>query len=121
MIDFYEVCGYAAGVLFASGFIPQIYKSYKTKTMDDISYAWQFIFMIGVILGIIYSVHHNLPPIYLCSSVELVFMIILIIMKIYYSYKKNKNKVIDNLDDIADINSPRPLERPPGNGWNSVP
>ena len=35
-MDIYELCGYTAGVLFASGFIPQVYKSYKTKNMEDI-------------------------------------------------------------------------------------
>ena len=88
-MDIYDICGYGAGVLFASGFIPQVYKSYKTKNMDDISYAWQFIFLTGVILGIIYSVHKNLPPIYLCSSVELVFMLMLICMKVYYEKFEN--------------------------------
>lgn len=95
MGDIYDVCGYAAGVLFASGFVPQIYKSYKTKNMDDISYGWQFIFLIGVILGIIYSVHKDLPPIYLCSSVELVFMVTLIIMKYSYSLSETKKVVTD--------------------------
>jgi len=57
--------------------------------MNDISYGWQFIFLTGVILGIIYSVHKNLPPIYLCSSVELVFMLILICMKVYYEKFEN--------------------------------
>ena len=83
-MDLYELCGYGAGILFASGFVPQIYKSYKTKNMDDISYAWQFIFLTGVILGIIYSVHKDLPPIYICSTVELVCMLTLTSMKIYY-------------------------------------
>jgi MtN3 and saliva related transmembrane protein len=95
MDDIYDVCGYGAGVLFASGFVPQIYKSYKTKNMDDISYGWQFIFLIGVILGIIYSVHKDLPPIYLCSSVELVFMVTLIIMKYSYSLSETKKVVTD--------------------------
>jgi MtN3 and saliva related transmembrane protein len=95
MEDIYDVCGYGAGVLFASGFIPQIYKSYKTKNMNDISYGWQFIFLIGVILGIIYSVHKDLPPIYLCSSVELVFMVTLIIMKYSYSLSETNKVVTD--------------------------
>ncbi len=95
MEDIYDVCGYGAGVLFASGFVPQIYKSYKTKNMDDISYGWQFIFLIGVILGIMYSVHKDLPPIYLCSSVELVFMVTLIIMKYSYSLSETKKVVTD--------------------------
>ena len=94
-MDVYDICGYTAGILFASGFIPQVYKSYKTKNMDDISYAWQFIFLTAVMLGIIYSVHKNLPPIYLCSSVELLFMIILIFMKVYYE-KCEKNVDVEN-------------------------
>lgn len=93
MFDFYEACGYCAGILFVSGFIPQIYKSYKTKDLDDISYGWQFIFTSGVILGIIYSVHYDLKPIYICSSVELFFMIILIGMKTMYG---KKNSDIEN-------------------------
>ena len=97
MKDIYDACGYIAGLLFASGFIPQIYKSYKTKNMDDISYGWQFIFLIGVILGIIYSVHKDLPPIYLCSSVELICMIILISMKYWYSLCKTKEIINDTL------------------------
>tara|TARA_B110000285_G_scaffold14997_1_gene14781 strand:+ start:1034 stop:1384 length:351 start_codon:yes stop_codon:yes gene_type:complete len=95
MFDFYEACGYGAGILFASGFIPQIYKSYKTKQLDDISYGWQFIFTFAVILGIIYSVHNDLKPIYLCSSVELVFMVMLIAMKYIYG-KSSVVIVVDN-------------------------
>ena len=98
MLDFYDICGYGAGILFASGFIPQIYKSYKTKNMDDISYGWQFIFLTGVILGIIYSVHKDLPPIYLCSIVELLFMVILITMKYVYSFKKEIKEGENNIE-----------------------
>ena len=96
MFDFYEACGYGAGILFASGFIPQIYKSYKTKQLDDISYGWQFIFTFAVILGIIYSVHNDLKPIYLCSMIELVFMVILISMKIIYRKDGDEVVVVDN-------------------------
>jgi hypothetical protein len=60
--------------------------------MDDISFAWQFIFLLGVILGIIYSIHKDLPPIYICSSIELVFMLILIAMKAYYGPSLNSEK-----------------------------
>ena len=72
------------------------FKNITHKELDDISYAWQFIFTFGVILGIIYSVHHDLKPIYICSSVELCFMVILITMK--YIYSKS-----DCLEDTGDI------------------
>lgn len=84
MIDIYEICGYSAGILFASSLIPQLYKSCKTKNLDDISYGWQAIYILAIILGLIYSIHKDLPPVYLSSSVELIFMIILIILKYYY-------------------------------------
>ena len=96
MIDYYDACGYVAGFLFACGLIPQLHKSYQTKNLEDISYAWQFIFISAVILGIIYSVHKELPPVYISSSVELFFMIILLIMKIIYSKKRDEK--IDDKD-----------------------
>ena len=84
MLDIYESCGYGAGVLFTLSLMPQIYKSYKTKNMNDISFGWQFIFIMALIMSLVYSFHEELAPIYISSSIELVFMIILLIMKIIY-------------------------------------
>jgi uncharacterized protein with PQ loop repeat len=95
MIDIYEICGYLAGIFFASSLIPQLYKSCKTKNLDDISYGWQGIFIIAIILGLIYSIHNDLKPVYLSSLLELIFMIILVIMKYYY-----------HETDIKDIENP---------------
>ena len=93
MIDIYETCGYLAGILFASSLVPQLYKSCKSKNLDDISYGWQAIFILAIILGLIYSIHKDLPPVYLSSSVELIFMITLVILKYYY--RNNKIPDID--------------------------
>jgi uncharacterized protein with PQ loop repeat len=99
MIDFYETCGYLAGILFASSLIPQIYKSCITKELDDISFGWQVIFILATTLGLIYSVHNDLRPVYLSSSVELGFMILLVLLKCYY-HKSNQ------ILDIKDIENP---------------
>jgi MtN3 and saliva related transmembrane protein len=77
-MDIYELCGYSAGILFASSLIPQVYKSFKTKELNDISIIWQLIFILALVLGIIYSYHNNLKPIYICSFIELILMIILL-------------------------------------------
>jgi len=97
MIDIYETCGYLAGILFAFSLIPQLYKSCCSKNLEDISYGWQAIYISAIILGLIYSFHKDLPPVYLSSSVELIFMIILVILKYYYK---------DNNLDIKDIENP---------------
>ena len=94
MIDIYETCGYLAGILFASALIPQLYKSCKSKNLDDISYGWQAIYILAIILGLIYSIHKDLPPVYLSSSIELSFMIILVILKYYY-----RNNTVSDIEN----------------------
>ena len=84
-MNIFDICGYIAGIFFASCLIPQVYKSYKTKKLDDISYCWQFSYIFAIILSIIYSGHYLLYPILLSSVIEFVLMFILIIMKRYYS------------------------------------
>lgn len=95
MFDIYETCGYLAGLLFSISLIPQLYKSCKSKNLDDISYGWQAIYIGAIILGLIYSIHKDLPPVYLSSSMELIFMIILVLLKYYY-----RN------DNVSDIENP---------------
>jgi len=92
-MDIYEICGYSAGILFASSLIPQVYKSFKTNNLDDISILWQIIFITAIILGIIYSYHNDLKPIYICSFVELLLMTILLILKLI-SFRKTGEDVL---------------------------
>ena len=87
--DVYEAVGYASGILFPSALVPQVYKSCKTKELDDISYGWQFVFMSGLVGSIVYGIHHDLKPIYLSSMVEFGLMSSLIIMKYWYKPEKN--------------------------------
>ena len=87
MLNIYDICGFIAGLLFPLSLIPQIYKSYKTKNLDDISYYWQFIFILALLLALVYSFHYDLMPIYVSSSIELLFMVILTSMKFCYRNK----------------------------------
>jgi uncharacterized protein with PQ loop repeat len=90
-IDFYEICGFTAGLLFPLGLVPQIYKSYKLKDLSNISYYWQLIYMFSLSCALIYSFHNNLVPIWTSSLLELFFMCILTIMKLYYSRSNVSN------------------------------
>jgi len=94
MLDIYEICGYLSGILFVSSLVPQLYKSYKTKNLEDISLGWQCIFILAISLELIFSIHNDLVPLYISSSIELCFMIILLIMKFIYS--KNRIEDIEN-------------------------
>jgi len=98
MTDVYEMFGYISGFLFAISLVPQLYKSCKTKKLDDISYIWQVIFLIGMSLMLIYSYEKDLKPVFIPASFEAFFMIILFSMKVYYDFKKKKMN--NNNNDI---------------------
>ena len=46
--------GYIGGVVLSVCLIPQIYKVYKTKQVENISYLWQLLYIIGVCLHLYY-------------------------------------------------------------------
>ncbi len=94
---YYELLGFISGILFPLSIIPQIYKSYKTKDLNDISYYWQFTFISALILALIYSFHFNLKPIYTSSLFELTLMLILTFMKFLY---RNNNNIINPEENV---------------------
>ena len=102
MFDIYEFCGYAAGIFFASSLVPQIHKSYVTKDMDDISCGWQLLLIIALLMSLVYSIHMNLPPVYISTFLELIFMITLIIMKFMYRDYNTLDTKIDDSDESAE-------------------
>ena len=93
-MDSYELCGFIGGILFPISILPQVYKSYIEKDLSNISYYWQIIFIIALILTLIYSIHNGLWPVILSSIIEIILTIIIIGMKFYYNKFKEVN--IDN-------------------------
>jgi len=93
-MNIYELCGYVSGFMFATSLVPQVYKSYKTKQLRDLSIIHQIIFIFGMILMLIYSIHEDLKPIYMPAACEFFLMFQLFFMKIYY----RKNELIKDND-----------------------
>ena len=69
-----EIFGLIAGAITSMGYLPQIYKGYKTKKLDDVSYYMPGILAIGMFLWFVYGIIFGVG----CS-------ILLIIMKKIYS------------------------------------
>ena len=81
--------GYSGGIVLSICLIPQIYSVIKTKQVDNISYWWQILYIIGISLHLYYAIYYNLLPIYIPTIIELVLILCLFGLKIYYS-KKNQ-------------------------------
>lgn len=77
--------GYSAGIILSICLVPQIYKIYKTKHVDNISYSWQILYIVGISLHLYYAIYYNLLPIYIPTIIELILIIFLMYLTVIYS------------------------------------
>jgi MtN3 and saliva related transmembrane protein len=88
-MSFVEILGFCAGTLTTCAFIPQVYKTYKTKSAKDVSMPMFVIFASGTISWIIYGIMSEKPPIYVSNMIIFVLAAFQIILKIKYDKKDN--------------------------------
>lgn len=84
MIDQFEIIGLIAAVLTTSAFVPQVYKTWKSKTAEGLSLTMYLVFLIGVILWLVYGIHIHSLAMILANSVTGFLAMLLIIFKLRY-------------------------------------
>jgi MtN3 and saliva related transmembrane protein len=84
-MDSVTVLGLAAGILTTTSFLPQVLKTWKTRSAQDLSYGMIVLFLSGISLWLLYGVQIQSLPIILANAVTIVLLLILFGMKIRYS------------------------------------
>tara|TARA_R110001583_G_scaffold160872_1_gene312737 strand:- start:3163 stop:3423 length:261 start_codon:yes stop_codon:yes gene_type:complete len=84
MIDKYEIIGLIAAVLTTSSFVPQVYKTWKTKSAGNLSLTMYIVLFIGIILWLIYGIHLNSFSMILANIVTGILALLLILFKLKY-------------------------------------
>lgn len=79
-----DIIGYLGGIFIMISFIPQVIKSYKTKSVKDLSLAMLVATLIGTIFWLIYGFLVNGTPIIITNTVFTVFVIFQLYLKIKY-------------------------------------
>jgi len=79
-----EIIGFIAGFLVAFALLPQLIKTFKTKSAKDISVHWTLIFIVGLLLWVIYAYVNNIVPLLVFTIVEFSMASSLFIFKIVY-------------------------------------
>ena len=79
-----ELIATIATSLVVLGYIPQIIKSYRTKSVEDISYGFLFIIGLGTILWTVYGFIIADDVFIIAELVITVFVAILSVLKIKY-------------------------------------
>ena len=85
--DFIEIIGFIAAILTTVAFLPQVYKTWKTKDVSSLSLPMLLIFFIGVFFWLIYGFLKNSPPIIFANSITIVSAFLLMYYKIKYGKK----------------------------------
>ena len=76
--------GLVAASLTTVAFIPQVHKTWKSKSAKDLSLGMYLIFTSGVILWLIYGILKNDIPIIAANVVTLSLTLVLLYFKVFY-------------------------------------
>ena len=79
-----EMLGFLGGALVTVSLLPQVIKSFKTKSTKDISIVYTLILMTGLALWISYAVLNDIIPLLIFASIELAVTASLFILKLIY-------------------------------------
>lgn len=79
-----DIIGYAAGFFILISIIPQIIKSWKTKSTKDLSLPKYIIYTSGVLLWLIYGIVITNGPMILINSINIVLASSMLYLKLRY-------------------------------------
>ena len=79
-----EIIGLAAATLTTAAFIPQVYKTWKTKSVDELSLTMYLVFFIGIVLWLIYGIYIDSFSIILANTITGLLVLLLIYFKLKY-------------------------------------
>ena len=67
----WEIVGTAAGILTTVSFLPQVIKTYRSRSAADLSLGMFSLFTLGVFLWTVYGICISKPPIYIANGITL--------------------------------------------------
>ena len=87
-IDAIEIIGFIAAFLTTSAFVPQVYKTWKTKNVEAISLTMYLVMFTGVFLWLLYDIYMNSLSMLIANIITSSLILVLILLKIKYSKKE---------------------------------
>ena len=91
-MDWIELTGLAGSVLSSVTFMPQVYQTWKTKSVKDLNISMLFIVFFSTIIWLVYGVGKNLLPVILCNGIICLLSVLLIYFKWHYGKINTENK-----------------------------
>lgn len=89
-----ELIGLVAAVLTTSAYIPQVYRTRKTKSVENLSLSMYLAMFIGVVLWLIYGMYIHSLAVILANAVTAILTLMILSYKIRFSKKTTKTDKI---------------------------
>jgi MtN3 and saliva related transmembrane protein len=86
-----DLAGYAAGFLTTVAFLPQVLKTYRSRSARDISLTMYLIFTAGIVLWLTHGLLAGSGPVVAANSVGLALSVSMVVMKIVFG-RRNPSK-----------------------------
>ena len=84
-----EVFGFAAATLSTIAFLPQVVKTWKTRSAKDVSYALLLTFSTGCLCWVIYGYQVEAKPVMIANAFTLALNLTILAMKIVFENKSD--------------------------------
>ena len=89
-----EVFGFAAATLSTIAFLPQVIKTWKTRSAKDVSYALLLTFSTGCLCWVIYGYQVEAKPVMIANAFTLTLNLTILAMKIVF--ENNSDNLPEN-------------------------
>ncbi len=83
----WELVGSGAALLTMFGFVPQIFKIYRTESVEDVSFTMLFQFTLGIFLWLLYGIHIQDRILIIANVIS--FTTLVVAMGLYLKYRRN--------------------------------
>ena len=87
-LNWTEYIGLAAGTFTTAAYLPQVYKTWRTKAVEDISLTMYWSLTLGIFLWLIYGICIRALAVILANGVSLALTLGILRLKIVYDRRR---------------------------------
>ncbi len=84
IMDFVTTIGLCAGTLTTIAFLPQVIKTWRSRSAGDISLSMLITFLVGLCLWLLYGIYLQAPPVIISNFVTILLNLIILWFKLKY-------------------------------------
>jgi MtN3 and saliva related transmembrane protein len=86
-MDWIEIVGHTGSILSSITFMPQVYQTWKTKSVEDLNLFMMLIVFLSTVVWLVYGVGMHLLPVIICNGIICALSLLLIYFKLRFAKK----------------------------------